>query len=123
MIMTGAQFITTRQTMAARDGAGGPQQKMMQYMPLFFVVIFINFPAGLVLYWTTSTLFQLGQQLLILRRMDLPDPPKPGKAGKANGKAKGDGKGPKPGSAKGPKNSKKSKSGKGKSKKKNKKKR
>lgn len=122
VIMTGAQFITTRQTMAARDGGGGPQQKMMQYMPLFFVVIFINFPAGLVLYWTTSTLFQLGQQLLILRRMDLPEPPKPGKAGKANGKAKGDGKGSKPGSAKGPKNSKKSKN-KGKSKKKNKKKR
>lgn len=121
VIMTGAQFITTRQMQASRDG--GSQQKIMQYMPLFFVVIFINFPAGLVLYWTTSTLFQLGQQLLILRTQELPEPPKAGKAGKAgksNGKKpdkKGDGKGSKPGSAKG------SKKGKSKGKKKNKKKR
>lgn len=126
VVMTAAQFITTRQMQASRDG--GAQNKMMQYMPLFFVVIFINFPAGLVLYWTTSTLFQLGQQLLILRTQELPEPPKGGKAekngkgGKAgkDGKAKkAEGKGPKPGSSKNSKKSKsKSKSNKSKSKKK-----
>lgn len=112
VIMTAAQFITTRQMQASRDG--GAQNKIMQYMPLFFVVIFINFPAGLVLYWTTSTLFQLGQQLLILRTMELPEPPKGGKARKGGGKS------PKSGS--GPKNGKGPKSGSG-SKKKNKKRR
>ena len=36
-------------------------------MPLFFGFIGFTFPAGLVLYWTTSNLFQIGQQTLLLR--------------------------------------------------------
>ena len=42
-----------------------PNQKMMIYfMPIFMLVLFNNFPSGLVLYWTVSSLIQLVQQLL-----------------------------------------------------------
>jgi YidC/Oxa1 family membrane protein insertase len=38
------------------------QQKVLQYMPVAFAVMFIFFPAGLVLYWTVSNLLQIAQQ-------------------------------------------------------------
>lgn len=49
-----------------QKGAGA-QQAIMKIMPLFIGVISWNFPAGLVLYWSTSNLFRLGQQVLIFR--------------------------------------------------------
>jgi YidC/Oxa1 family membrane protein insertase len=40
-----------------------PNQKMMIYfMPIFMLVLFNNFPAGLVLYWTLSSALGLAQQ-------------------------------------------------------------
>ena len=44
-------------------------------MPLFIGFISWNFPAGLVLYWATSNLFRLGQQVLIFRIDGRPTPP------------------------------------------------
>ncbi len=38
------------------------QQKVLQYMPVAFAVMFVFFPAGLVLYWTVSNLLQIVQQ-------------------------------------------------------------
>ncbi len=38
------------------------QQKMMWILPVVFTVFFINFPAGLVLYWLTNNLVQSLQQ-------------------------------------------------------------
>lgn len=49
-----------------QKGAGA-QQAITKIMPLFIGFISWNFPAGLVLYWTTSNLFRLGQQVLIFR--------------------------------------------------------
>jgi len=40
------------------------QQKMMMFMPLFFMVSFLWAPSGLVLYWLTSNLLAIGQQAL-----------------------------------------------------------
>lgn len=46
------------------------QMKMMMYaMPVFFFFLFYNAPSGLLLYWTVSNIFQLGQQLVINRIM------------------------------------------------------
>lgn len=46
-----------------------PQQKMMnqimQFMPLMIVYFGFKFPAGLALYWVTSTLFAIVQQYFI----------------------------------------------------------
>ena len=44
------------------------QQKMMQYMPLVFGVLFAFFPAGLVLYWVTNGSLGLLQQWWMTRR-------------------------------------------------------
>jgi len=48
---------------------GDPTQaKIMMLMPIFFTFIFINFPAGLVLYWLVNNLLSIGQQYLINKR-------------------------------------------------------
>lgn len=44
------------------------QQKMLQYMPLVFGVMFAFFPAGLVLYWVTNGALGLLQQWWMIRR-------------------------------------------------------
>jgi YidC/Oxa1 family membrane protein insertase len=46
------------------------QQKVLQYMPVAFAVMFIFFPAGLVLYWTVSNILQIAQQWNINRVME-----------------------------------------------------
>ena len=46
------------------------QQKIiMRAMPVFFIFILRNFPSGLFLYWVTSNLWTIGQQLIIRRKM------------------------------------------------------
>jgi YidC/Oxa1 family membrane protein insertase len=51
-----------------------PQQRwIMRAMPFIFVFILINFPAGLFLYWITTNLWTIGQQLII-RRLAPPAP-------------------------------------------------
>jgi len=46
------------------------QQKVLQYMPVAFAVMFIFFPAGLVLYWTVSNILQIAQQWNINRVLE-----------------------------------------------------
>jgi YidC/Oxa1 family membrane protein insertase len=69
LLMVGTAFYQQRQMQkASPPGAASQQQQaIMKFMPLFFGFIGFNFPAGLVLYWTTSNLFQIGQQTLLLR--------------------------------------------------------
>ncbi len=40
------------------------QQKLMMFMPLIFTIMFMGFPSGLVLYWTTNNILTLLQQLI-----------------------------------------------------------
>ena len=48
---------------------GDPTQaKIMMFMPIIFTVIFINFPAGLVLYWLINNIFSIGQQYYIQKK-------------------------------------------------------
>ena len=49
-------------------GVDPMQQKMMQFMPLVFGVLFAFFPAGLVLYWVTNGSLGLLQQWWMTRR-------------------------------------------------------
>lgn len=54
----------------AAAGQSAAQMKMMMYgMPVVFFFLFYNAPSGLLLYWTVSNIFQLGQQLFINRMM------------------------------------------------------
>ncbi len=69
LLMIGGTFYQQRQMQRASppNAASSQQQAIMKVMPLFFGVIGWTFPAGLVLYWTVSNLFQVGQQTLMLR--------------------------------------------------------
>jgi len=55
-----AQVLTAQQKQQQQT-----QQMITRVMPLFIGFISWNFPAGLVLYWTTSNIFRLGQQFVI----------------------------------------------------------
>jgi YidC/Oxa1 family membrane protein insertase len=68
-LMIATSFYQTLQTQrASPQGAASNQQQMiLRIMPLFFGFIGFSFPAGLVLYWTVSNLFMIGQQTLLLR--------------------------------------------------------
>jgi YidC/Oxa1 family membrane protein insertase len=46
------------------------QQKIFQWMPVMFAVMFIFFPAGLVLYWTVSNVLTIAQQWNINRVLE-----------------------------------------------------
>jgi YidC/Oxa1 family membrane protein insertase len=76
--MVATQYIqqwhsTYGQTRPDQKGAGA-QQAITRIMPLFIGLISWNFPAGLVVYWTTSNLFRLGQQVLIFKMDGRPTP-------------------------------------------------
>jgi YidC/Oxa1 family membrane protein insertase len=51
---------------ATRTLQGG-QRKLMVALPLLFVGVATRFPAGLLVYWITSSLWSLGQQLVLWR--------------------------------------------------------
>jgi YidC/Oxa1 family membrane protein insertase len=69
LLMIGTTFYQQRQMQkASPPGAQSAQQQaIMKYMPLMFAFFGLTFPAGLVLYWTTSNAFQIGQQAFLLR--------------------------------------------------------
>jgi YidC/Oxa1 family membrane protein insertase len=46
------------------------QAKMMMIMPVVFSVMFLFFPAGLVLYWVTSNTLSIAQQWAINKQFD-----------------------------------------------------
>ncbi|MCF8029382.1 MAG: membrane protein insertase YidC [Desulfohalobiaceae bacterium] len=49
--------------------AGDPTQaKVMMFMPIFLTFIFLNFPAGLVVYFITNNLLSIAQQTWIMRK-------------------------------------------------------
>jgi len=45
------------------------QARLMWFMPLAFSVMFVFFPAGLVLYWTTNNILSVAQQWFINKRL------------------------------------------------------
>ena len=46
------------------------QAKVMQIMPIAFSVLFVFFPAGLVLYWLVNNILQIGQQWQVNRMLE-----------------------------------------------------
>ncbi|OGT06504.1 MAG: membrane protein insertase YidC [Gammaproteobacteria bacterium GWF2_41_13] len=49
------------------------QAKMMMFLPIMFTALFMNFPAGLVLYWLVNNLLSIAQQVYITRKFDRGD--------------------------------------------------
>ena len=46
------------------------QAKVMAFMPVMFTVLFLWFPAGLVLYWVTNNILSIIQQYVITRQIE-----------------------------------------------------
>jgi YidC/Oxa1 family membrane protein insertase len=61
LVMIASQF--WMQKMTPQANVDPAQQRMMMFMPLIFGFMFYNFPSGLVLYYLTSNLVSMGQQL------------------------------------------------------------
>jgi YidC/Oxa1 family membrane protein insertase len=72
--MVASQF--AMQKMTPTTAANPSQQRVMMFMPLMMGFIFYKVSSGLVLYWLTSNLVGVGQQLLINKfGGDAPKPP------------------------------------------------
>jgi len=81
VIMAGLTFAQNKMTM--KD----PNQAAMVYvMPLVMLVLFNNFPAGLVMYWTFSSALQLVQQRFLERKRNAATPVASGETGGGRGK-------------------------------------
>jgi YidC/Oxa1 family membrane protein insertase len=63
--MGATMFIQQKMTPAVGDPM---QQKMMMILPVVFTVIFVNFSAGLVLYWMINNVLSIVQQYTISRK-------------------------------------------------------
>jgi YidC/Oxa1 family membrane protein insertase len=72
IILIASQFLAQRMTPAT--GMDPNQQKIMMFMPLMYGFMFYYASAGLVLYWLTSNLAMIAQQLIINRMMPHPAP-------------------------------------------------
>ncbi len=68
-LMIATTFYSSRQTQKATPASAQNQQTQIitKIMPVMFGIFGFQFPAGLVLYWTVSNLFQIGQQSMMLR--------------------------------------------------------
>jgi membrane protein insertase Oxa1/YidC/SpoIIIJ len=69
--MIGAQYLQQKQVSARGSSAAAmPQQQMLlKVMPAFFGVISIGFPAALVVYWVTSSVYRIGLQGYITKSL------------------------------------------------------
>jgi len=69
LLMLGTAIYQQRQMSKASppSAQSGSQQAIMKYMPLLYGVWGWAFPAGLIMYWTTSNALQIGQQAFMLR--------------------------------------------------------
>jgi len=78
VLMSATTFITQRQLMAKNQplGQSNPmmqQQKILLYVfPLMFAIFGINFPIGVLVYWLTTNVWTMGQQLIVIRRNPTP---------------------------------------------------
>ncbi len=66
ILMGITQYISQKMTPTSADPT---QQRMMLIMPVIMTIFFMNFQSGLVLYWLTNNILQIGQQYLMNRIM------------------------------------------------------
>src|SRR3954451_21937991 len=80
VLMGASTFFTQKQLMARNKASGqdnplAQQQKILLYvLPLTFAVFGYRFPLGVLLYWLTTNLWSMGQQRIVIGRMDATAP-------------------------------------------------
>jgi YidC/Oxa1 family membrane protein insertase len=62
------------------------QRRIMFALPFVFVIFIINFEAGLIVYWITTNVWTIGQQLLVKKLYPKPERPASAAAGDEAGK-------------------------------------
>ncbi len=68
LVMIGTQYLQSAQMYSRNPSAqDNPQMKFMKYLPILFGIIFIRFPAGVILYYAASSLLRILQQTLMYR--------------------------------------------------------
>lgn len=77
--MVATTFTTQRQLTrknmpkAALEGPMARQQQLLMYaLPFIFVITGPNFPVGVLIYWTTTNLWTMGQQYYVIKRNPTP---------------------------------------------------
>ncbi len=81
--MSGTTFTTQRQLMVKgmpkMDSSNNmmlQQQKIMLYLfPVIFAISGVNFPVGVLIYWSTTNLWTWGQQFYVIKRNPTPGSP------------------------------------------------
>ena len=74
--MIATTYYQQRQMQRASPAQSQQQQMLTRIMPVFFGFIGFSFPAGLVIYWTTTNLVQIAQQHYMLPRGPAAEPEK-----------------------------------------------
>ncbi len=69
LLMGASMYVQQKMTPSTADPA---QARIMQFLPIVFTFMFINFASGLVLYWFVNNLLSILQQYLINRQTKTP---------------------------------------------------
>ncbi|WP_267243568.1 membrane protein insertase YidC [Streptomyces sp. PR69] len=78
ILMSASQFYTQRQLMQKNVDLTVKtpfmqQQKMLMYIfPVIFAVLGINFPVGVLIYWLTTNVWTMGQQMYVINQNPTP---------------------------------------------------
>ncbi|GHA41967.1 membrane protein insertase YidC [Streptomyces purpurascens] len=78
VLMSASQFFTQRQLMTKNVDTTVKtpfmqQQKMLMYVfPVMFAVFGINFPVGVLVYWLTTNVWTMGQQMYVIHNNPTP---------------------------------------------------
>src|SRR5918998_4801210 len=70
LLYIGTQLAATLVTAISADPT---QRRIMLALPFVFTVFIINFEAGLIVYWITTNVWTIGQQLLVRKLYPKPD--------------------------------------------------
>ncbi len=77
--MSATTFLTQRQLIVKNTAPDNPmvkQQKMLMYIfPFIFAIGGFNFPIGVLIYWTTTNVWSMGQQFYVIRNNPQPGTP------------------------------------------------
>ena len=82
VLYVGTQLAATSVTAFSADPT---QRRIMFAMPFVFTLFIVNFQAGLIVYWITTNVWTIGQQLLVKKLYPKPERPAPGAGADGDG--------------------------------------
>jgi YidC/Oxa1 family membrane protein insertase len=86
VLYVGTQLAASLVTALSADPT---QRRIMLALPFVFAIFIVNFPAGLIVYWITTNVWTIGQQLLVKKLYPKPEPREIPDDGDGKGPARG----------------------------------